>query len=434
MDWAVVDAVTAAVPAASNVDAVIQQLRTSDLTTTVRQRFWEVALKSRRIESVKWGIAIGGIGLQPDELEPLLALAHHAEFTLYAAHALTREGASEPRYRRKLVDLLAQARGWGVIRLIDYIVLCNELLADASVQREVVVCGMENNDGIPMEVAFTIAKAVDVHRCIAAARDDDRLRRAVSDLMNTLLTESNPLGGIQDLDGWERLYEAWVVFLEQCDPDVKLLEALRSVRSFLGDGAMAWARKEQEQDRIDRLWQEKFSSGVLRDGLDHARDRWIALEFIEEQGLRELLPAVRQAYTKGSDHCTIKVLAKLGNEQDLEALRASIGQLVDLEARKRMPLSTQNVIGPEYKTSLEYGLVVRAMARLATRDAVTAIKQALMDYDPQIRAAGCDAVANLKSDRVDDEIRTAVRSRLKDAPPYVVAAARNAASAHGIKE
>lgn len=434
LDWTAVDAVTAEVSTASNVDQLIEQLRTSDLTPTVRERFWEVALKSRRIESVKWGIAIGGIGLRPDELEPLLALARHAEFTLYAAHVLMREGTEEPRYRRKLVDLLPQARQWGVIRLIDYIVRSDDLIADANVQRDVLLYGMENNDGIPMEVAFTIAKAVDVRRFVAASRDDDRLRRAVSDLMDSLLTERNPLGGLADLEGWEDLYEAWVEFLKQRDSDARLLGSLRSLRQFLSDDRLEWSRKQQERERIERLWMTKFSAEALRAGLGHERDRWLTLQIIEEQEVRELLPAVRQAHTNKPDYSTINVLAKLGSEEDLEALRVSIVGLVDLEARKHMARSTQTLIGPEHKHSMEYGQIVRAMARLATLDAVTTIKSALIDYDPLIRGAACDAVANLKSDLVDDEIRAAVRSRLKDSPPYVAESARSAANVHGIRD
>lgn len=434
LDWAALDAVTAEAPTASNVDALIDQLRKSDVTQGVKDRFWELAQKSRRIESVKWGIAIGGIGLRPDELEFLVVLAHHAEFTLYAAHVLMSEGVREPRYRRKLVDLLPRARQWGVIRLIDYIVQSDDLIADREVQRDVLVHGMENNDGISMEVAFTIAKAVDVRGFIDACRADDGLRRAVSDLMDSLLTEPIPRGGLRDLPGWEGLHDAWVEFLEQCAPDVRLLGSLRSLRHFLDDDRLEWSRRGRERDRIERLWSTKFSMETLRKGLDDVRDRWRALQIIEEQGARELLPHVRQAHSMTPDYSTISVLAKIGGEEDLEALRASIGRLVDIEARKHIPLSRQNVFGPEHKNSMEYGQIVRAMARLATRDAVHTIKRALIDYDPYVRAAGCDAVANLRADLIDDEIRAAVRSRLGDAPPYVAESARNAARAHDIRD
>jgi hypothetical protein len=433
LHWTAIDAVIAEVPTASNVDLLIEQLRPSDATPVVRKRFWEVAQKSRRTESVKWGIAIGGIGLRPDEVEPLLALAHHAEFTLYAAHVLMREGARDPRYRRRLVDLLPRARQWGVIRLIDYIVSIEDLIADVDVQRSVLVHGMENCDGIAMEVAFTIAEAVDIRRLIAAGRDDDRLRRAVSDLMNTLLTEPNPLGGLIHLDGWETIYDAWVDFLEQHDSDANLLGSLRSLLLFLKDDGRSWTRGDRERDRIERLWKSKFSAQALRDGLYNERDRWLTLEIVVEQEVRELLPDVRTTHAKKPDYSTINVLAKIGSEEDLEALRASIGGLVDLDARKRIPRSTENVFGPEHRHSMEYGLIVRAMARLATPDAVTTIKTALFDYDPYVRSAACNAVADLAGDLVDDEIRAAVRARVNDSPNYVAESARHAANVHGIQ-
>jgi hypothetical protein len=434
LDWSAVDVVTAEAPTASNVDLLIDQLQTSDLASPVRERFWDVALNSRRIESVKWGIAIGGIGLRPDELEPLLALARHAEFTLFAAHVLMREGAEEPRYRQKLVELLPHARQWGVIRLIDSIVRSDDLIADAAVQRDVLVYGMENNDGIPMELAFTIAKAVDVRRFILASRSDDRLRREVSDLMDSLLTEANPLGGLRDLDGWEQLYDAWLEVLEQAAPDARLLGALRSLRMFLSDDSVEWTRSDQERIRVEHLWTTKFSAEALRRGLDDKRDRWMTLRIIEEEEVRELIPDVRRAHAQKPDPSTIGVLAKIGGEEDLEALRASIESLVDLEARKHIPLSTQNVFGPEHRNSMEYGQIVRAMPRLGSAESLVTIKNALSDYDPYVRAAGCDAVAKLKPGLIDDEIRAAVRSRMKDSPPYVVESARNAASAHGIRD
>lgn len=431
-DWTAVDAVVGDFRAASNVDHVIRQLRASDVTPRVRERFWELALKSRRTESVKWGIAIAGIGLRKEELETLLELAHHAEFTLFAAHVLMREGAQEPSYRRKLVELLPSARQWGVIHLIDYIVVSEDLIVDADVQRDVLLYGMEHNDGIPMEVAFTIAKAVDVPRLIAVGRDDHRVRRAITSLMHSLLTEPRPLGGLADLDGWEGLYDAWVQSLEQRDSDTLLLGSLRSLKVFLTGDKPEWGRRKDEQDRIAFLWREKFSLKALREGLGSEIDHWLALQIIAEQGVRELLPDVRQVHMQKPEYCTIDVLAKLGNEEDLEFLRASISKLVDVEARKRFPLSSENVYGPRHRNVFEYGHIVRAMGRLATPAAVATIKCALIDYDPHIRAAACDAVAKLGKSLVDDEIRSLVQCRLKDSPDYVAEAARAAAGACGL--
>lgn len=431
LDWTALDAVTAELPARRHVDRLLGELLTSDLTSTVRQRFWEVATQSRRRESVKWGIAIGGVGLQRTELEPLLVLAEHAEFTLYAVHVLMREGANEPLFRRKLVELLPRTKQWGVIRVIDYIVAVPELIADRDVQRDVLIYGMENHEGIPMEVAFTIAKSIDVEHFVRASRVDERTWRAVCELMETLTLHPNPLGGLRDLPGWEKVYHAWIEVLEHREADVVVLAALRVVRLFLDDD-MPWSRKARERERIERLWEQKFSSDALRRGLDVERDRWLTLQIIREQSARELLPDVRRAHAKHPDISTMEVLTALGDETDLEALRVWIGSFVDLEARARIPRSTTNVVDPGYERSVAYAQVVRAMARLATPAAVVTIKSALTDFEPSVRAAGCDAVAQLNGELVDTEIRAAVQTCANESPKYLAEAARAAAAAHGI--
>src|SRR5690606_25717574 len=106
--------------------------------------------------------------------------------------------------------------------------------------------------------------------------------------------------------------------------------------------------------------------------------------------------------------------------EDLEALRSSIDRFVDLEARQAIPLGTAAASGPDMRGSMAYAQTVRAMPRLATREAVATIKRALGDYDPHIRVSACDAVAKLKAELIDDEIRAAIRSRLSDASRPVV--------------
>ena len=73
------------------------------------------------------------------------------------------------------------------------------LIHDAEVQRKILIYGMGNNDGIPMEVAFTIAENIDLPRFFDLARTDGRVYVAISEMMDILITEPNPLGGIEQL-------------------------------------------------------------------------------------------------------------------------------------------------------------------------------------------------------------------------------------------
>ena len=85
----------------------------------------------------------------------LLILARHGEFALYTSHALLRESEAHPELKRHLVALLPISYQWGVIKLVEYIVRDESLIRQKAVQRDVLIYGMQNCQGIPMEVALT---------------------------------------------------------------------------------------------------------------------------------------------------------------------------------------------------------------------------------------------------------------------------------------
>lgn len=432
-DWRQLDAAVGSIRAASAHDDLVDQVEEGGITRRVRALFWQLATRSRRIESVKWGIALGAGATATDVEQVLLALARHAEFTLYAVHWLWSIGERRPGLRRRLLDLLADTRQWGTVRLVDFIVSDRALCADAAVQRQLVVHGMRNHDGIPMELAFTIAKAVELRRLMQQSLDDAQLFAALADLMETLLLQPDPLGGLRDLDGWEAVYDDWVLLLAGLPGDIVVVWSLRCLRRFLDDEAGDWMRSAVETERLQQLWRTKFGTAALRDALAEERHCWKALVLIDEGELRELLPDVRRLHARTCSWNGIDVLGKLGGEAELQLLLDSIPKLVDPEARRRQPFLTQNTCGPGHQGNKEYGAIVRWLGRLPTLESVAAIREALGDYDPHVRARACEAAAELPGHAVDESLRTAIRHRLGDAPPYVVEAATRAAAAHGIE-
>ena len=196
-EWRVLEKNLVGINTAANVDALLQSLLVADVTPEVKRMFWELAKGSADHEVIKWGIAVGSVNLTDAELEPLLTLARHNEFTVYCAHALLREAENNPAYKLRLIELLPVSEQWGVIHLIDYIVADPSLVKRADVQRKILIYGMRNNGGIPMEVAFTIASAIDLPSFIETAKAEADVYVAVIDLMDTLLTEPAPLSGSQ---------------------------------------------------------------------------------------------------------------------------------------------------------------------------------------------------------------------------------------------
>ena len=73
--------------------------------------------------------------------------------------------------------------------MIERLVQDEELIRDPEVQRQILIYGMENNDGLAMEVAFTIASYIDMPRFFREAQQDSKLFRRLTDLWNTLLTD-----------------------------------------------------------------------------------------------------------------------------------------------------------------------------------------------------------------------------------------------------
>lgn len=432
-DWRALEKNLVGINASANVDALLRRLLVADVTPKVKNAFWAVAKGSADPEAVKWGIAVGSLSLTQAELEPLLTLARHSEFTLYCAHALLREAENDPSYKLRLMELLPASEQWGLIRLIDYIVADPALVKRQDIQQEILIYGTRNHGGIPMEVAFTIASAIDLPAFIEAARHNSEVYIAINDLMDTLLTEPAPLGGLADLKDWRRAYEDYVaMLLDQDPPEVRLLGALRSLISFLDDGSLDWAKRNSELLRLRAAFDEKFSADAVAAGLEDVATQWLSLQFIKERKLTELLPQVRERFLEKPDYCNIDTLGSIGEEDDFEALLAGIPRLVDLEARKDLPRSETNVFGPEHQNNFAYAEIVKHLGRLHTPESIVQIKRAAEDYDPQVRSGAYAAMASLPKTALDEDLTKLLINGMSDSPPYAAEAALSAAKAHSL--
>jgi len=381
---------------------------------------------------VKWGIAVGGFQPLAAIIDDLLLLARHGELTYFAVNTVMRESADQPEIRRRLAELLPAARQWAVIRLIDFLVADEELIADEEIQRQVLVYGMENNDGIPMEVAFTIASAIDLGRWFTVAHSEPRVFKAVVRLMRSLLLEPAPLGGLLDLEHPEEVLDRYLDLLSGHEADVSVLEALRSVEEFLVEETPPWASREDRLASVRFSRRERFSVAALRQGLGEWETRWMAIELAREGRVVELIPDLQRIF-EDEPHCggAVRALGEIGGEAEWELLRQAIPKLVDLEARAKEPLSGVNVWGPVTRHGFEYAEIVRYLGRLASAAAAADLKTAVADFDPQVRLAALSAIAELPSERLDEELVGGVEERRKDPSERVRKSAEKVASRLG---
>ncbi len=80
--------------------------------------------------------------------------------------------------------------------------------------------------------------------------------------MDSLLTEPNPLGGLNDLANPEKLFGSYVKLLEVQTPDNYVLMGLRAADEFLSDGETAWQGKEELLQQVRKLLREGASTEV----------------------------------------------------------------------------------------------------------------------------------------------------------------------------
>lgn len=428
-EWKGVEEALRGVRAIGCVDAVIQDLKRTRISSKAIQFLWTTAKFSSDYEVIKWGIALGSLGENDEEkVRDLVMFARHPEFTIYSGYAIRRMAAAKPELKRYLVELLPFSHQWGVINLIQQIVGENDLIREHEVQRKVLIYGMENNGGIPMEVAFIIAANIELSRFVRLAETDTQVYVALSKLIDTLITQPNPLGGIDQLVDGDVLLAEYLEMLTKRPTDIRMLAGLDILKEHLAAHEPVKEENAGLLSKVERLWAERFDDNVLRAGLRNADTRWLTLDLIGKLKIGSVLPEVREAFQREPDYSSISVLAELGNNEDLQMLFAAIPRLVDLKDRANRKISAVNVRGPESKGAFEYGRIVEALGRFVTPDAIAHLKVAASDYDPMIRQSACKAFARIPLDKVDEDIARIIHERLNDPMAYVREAAKEASS------
>lgn len=389
-DWSAAETRLRGLGVLRSIDTLFQTLDPDLVTPAIKRLFWEIAFHSSDYEAVKWGVAIGCIRMDDREFRDAMTFARHPEFTLYCSVAFLREGRSEA-----LLELLPEVRQWAVIRVIEAIVRDEDLISRHDVQREVIRCGMERSEGIPMEIAYTIASHVD----LSAHFDGSD---AIVELLTVLLTNPESHGRFQDLPNADNLRDDFVSMLATRPPDVAVLRGLQAA----------------DTPEARHLALEMDVDEVVRRGLADEKQRWPALAMIREKKLTSLLPDVRALVPQAG---AVWLLSEIGGPEDVALLLETLPRIVDLEARAKRPKSDRNVLGPDFQSSQTYAQIVGALGRLATPVAGAAVKRAARDFDPVVRAAAVHAMKSLPQ---DPEISALLRELSSDPSPHVSDAAR----------
>jgi hypothetical protein len=430
-DWASVEERLAGIRAAPALREFLGDLTPDEVTPQVGELFWQVARNGTHEEAVKWGILLGAIYPERAKAGDLLLLARHPEFTRYAIPALRSLTGVVDGIHEEMLALVPRVSGYASVYLVRGLLGEASLLDDLDIQSTLLTEGLRR--GLKGELAVPLALRLDVDGLARRAISDDDTFEGMVLLVNALLYDSEAADPTGRWNALERVVSPHLRLLELRDPDVRVLSALQSLQEFLSDPV--------SEPLEDRGWRAARASSLLRDRLDlghlaeavgRPETRSLALHVIGGQELRELVPAVWASFETAPDLHAADTLAGLGDPEVLEKLRRRLPELVDLDARDRAPV-TESPVAPDLPEHRMYAIVVRAMGRLATPEAVEVIRRAGRDFHPWGRAAACEAIAFLPPERMDDALRVLVAERLGDQPDYVAEEARRAAAAHGIR-
>jgi hypothetical protein len=313
-------------------------------------------------------------------------------------------------------------------------VTLQELIDRTDVQRDVLIYGMENNGGIPMEVAFTIAKTIQLETFFQEAREDERVFKAVVSLMDSLFTEAQPLGGMADLENWQQIYETYAELLAQRKVDIAVLRALRSIEMFLNDKDLPWNRRASELMRVKKEFEEGLNVEVVRKGLSDQDNRWMALSLIKERNINELLPEVIDILKIDHDFQAISVLGSIGDASHLEFLLAAIPEIVNLDHRKTSaPKSKNSPRGPQYMETMIYTEILGHLGKLGSDEALAQVLKAGEDFEPIVRVAACKAIRSFPEEKITQAVKDMIEKCLYDPSEHVAKTAQDIARELGLQ-
>jgi hypothetical protein len=264
---------------------------------------------------------------------------------------------------------------------------------------------------------------------------DQQVYEAFTEMVNTLLTDPEPLGGIKELPRGDEFFEEYVKFLLRRTADIRVLGGLLAVQEFLRREESSedpWPDTTQTLEMVRQAFQQRITQEILRQGIQDISSRWLALRIIRENRIHSLLPDVQLLLEQKAEWSVIKTLAELGDRAQFDLLFRKIPELVNLEARSKLQASRKNVHGPEHANSFEYAEIIKVLGKLGTPEAIQHLKCAFRDYDPTIRSAACQAIVVMDRSNFDLELAALIEERLKDAPSYVVKSAEEAARWAGI--
>jgi len=410
-------------------EKVLRKLRNGMVSLTVRDLFAEMAVRSTDYAAVKWGIIVASTGASLAELEMLLPLARHSEFTYYICSGLHRGSTRDGVHMLLIEELITMTEGWGLYQAITHTAQIRDLKNDWELQRNCVIRGMRHGGSARSNIAEIIMRNLDAVILLDRATDDTELAGAMLELLEAIIWTPEPPGMLGELDGAERVARRYVEWLESLPPTIGTLRGLRSLAIALANDDLPLENREVLFSRTRDIFLQQVDPVELAEAIrtDHMRE--VALQIVVELELADMAPVVLEDFRKRPSALNIDVLGHIGQGEYLHLLLESLPDRRTLQERREIARDAM-ISGELHNSSAMYAAAIRHMGKLRHPEALASIKTAAADFHPWVRSAALYAMGTLQRWTLDAESRQLIRTCLTDSHDFVREAARQTAIYH----
>ena len=249
-----------------------------------------LAMESADREVVKLAISILGLFRDEHDLDLLMTLGRHEEFTLFVAVALQN---SEVDVDNRLWKLAQHVRGWGRINIVERLAETDDDYIKDWLLRE-----GYRNDVMYEYTALICARTGELHRRLKEGKNDDELIESAGAILTAVLAGSGPAEGYEVYEQGAETFETYLRILSERDNGLDALVFADRMERFLkepentrelSDGIrQSWElRRNGMLDSASRIkdqhgWEEKTHEALL------STDRlqfWTATEAAQVLGI-----------------------------------------------------------------------------------------------------------------------------------------------------
>lgn len=228
-----------------------------------------LAMESADREVVKFAISLIGLFRDESDLDILMTLGRHEEFTLYVSVAILNFGTE---VEDRLWKLVQHVRGWGRIQIIEHLAGTTDPYIKDWLLRE----GYRN--AIMIEyTALICARAGDLTVKLKEADVDDELIYAAGEILTALLAGGGPAQGHESWPEAAETCEAYVNHLKRRENGLEALVFVGELERFLRTGE----NFQELSEDLKASWETRRP--ILLDSIEEVRQQAGWIEKVREQ-------------------------------------------------------------------------------------------------------------------------------------------------------